>query len=94
MNNFDCLIRLSPIPISAISGTGTGELLDLVCSGLKKIEVLLLLIFSFLGYQLLLKGVVYKPVSNPYTNSLIPLPCMLHLPIFSDDAMYLMCFFF
>lgn len=39
MNNFGCLIRLSPIPISAISGTGTGELLDLVCSGLKKIEV-------------------------------------------------------
>ncbi|XP_062171688.1 uncharacterized protein LOC133877417 isoform X2 [Alnus glutinosa] len=28
----------SPLPISAISGTGTGELLDLVCSGLKKIE--------------------------------------------------------
>ncbi|KAL8129337.1 hypothetical protein V2J09_018492 [Rumex salicifolius] len=25
----------SPIPVSAISGTGTGELLDLVCSGLK-----------------------------------------------------------
>ncbi|XP_018830944.1 GTPase Der isoform X1 [Juglans regia] len=28
----------SPLPISALSGTGTGELLDLVCSGLKKIE--------------------------------------------------------
>ncbi|XVF69644.1 hypothetical protein PTKIN_Ptkin11bG0098300 [Pterospermum kingtungense] len=28
----------SPLPISALSGTGTGKLLDLVCSGLKKIE--------------------------------------------------------
>ncbi|XP_074292507.1 uncharacterized protein LOC141619389 [Silene latifolia] len=28
----------SPLPISAISGTGTGELLDLVCSGLTKVE--------------------------------------------------------
>uniref|UniRef100_A0A7N0TTE9 GTPase Der n=2 Tax=Kalanchoe fedtschenkoi TaxID=63787 RepID=A0A7N0TTE9_KALFE len=28
----------SPLPISAVSGTGTGELLDLVCSGLKKVE--------------------------------------------------------
>ncbi|KAG6632468.1 GTPase Der isoform X1 [Carya illinoinensis] len=28
----------SPLPISALSGTGTGELLDLVCSGLQKIE--------------------------------------------------------
>ncbi|GER46053.1 GTPase Der [Striga asiatica] len=28
----------SPIPISAISGTGTGELLDSVCSQLKRIE--------------------------------------------------------
>ncbi|KAL5830920.1 hypothetical protein ACOSQ4_016274 [Xanthoceras sorbifolium] len=28
----------SPLPISAISGTGTGELLDLVCSELKKVE--------------------------------------------------------
>lgn len=28
----------SPLPISAISGSGTGELLDLVCSQLKKIE--------------------------------------------------------
>lgn len=31
-------LGLSPLPISAISGTGTGELLDLVCSELKKIE--------------------------------------------------------
>ncbi|KAM7278285.1 hypothetical protein ACFE04_005419 [Oxalis oulophora] len=31
-------LGLSPLPISALSGTGTGELLDLVCSGLKKIE--------------------------------------------------------
>ncbi|KAK9939707.1 hypothetical protein M0R45_016396 [Rubus argutus] len=31
-------LGFSPLPISAISGTGTGELLDLVCSGLKKIE--------------------------------------------------------
>ncbi|GMI74258.1 embryo defective 2738 [Hibiscus trionum] len=31
-------LGFSPIPISALSGTGTGELLDLVCSGLKKIE--------------------------------------------------------
>ncbi|CAI9106442.1 OLC1v1005597C2 [Oldenlandia corymbosa var. corymbosa] len=31
-------LGFSPIPISAISGTGTGELLDLVCSGLKKVE--------------------------------------------------------
>ena len=36
---FDWSIRFSPLPISAVSGTGTGELLDLVCSGLKKIEV-------------------------------------------------------
>ncbi|CAJ1933219.1 unnamed protein product [Sphenostylis stenocarpa] len=27
-----------PLPISAISGTRTGELLDLVCSGLEKVE--------------------------------------------------------
>ncbi|KAK3205294.1 hypothetical protein Dsin_019340 [Dipteronia sinensis] len=27
-----------PLPISALSGTGTGELLDLVCSELKKVE--------------------------------------------------------
>ncbi|XP_056169421.1 uncharacterized protein LOC115675186 isoform X1 [Syzygium oleosum] len=31
-------LGLSPLPISAISGSGTGELLDLICSGLKKIE--------------------------------------------------------
>ncbi|XP_057456186.1 uncharacterized protein LOC130747309 isoform X1 [Lotus japonicus] len=31
-------LGFEPIPISAISGTGTGELLDLVCSGLKKVE--------------------------------------------------------
>ncbi|KAL9296559.1 hypothetical protein ACSQ67_022455 [Phaseolus vulgaris] len=31
-------IRFEPLPISAISGTGTGELLDLVCSGLQKFE--------------------------------------------------------
>uniref|UniRef100_A0A6N2L3N7 GTPase Der n=1 Tax=Salix viminalis TaxID=40686 RepID=A0A6N2L3N7_SALVM len=31
-------LGLSPLPISALSGTGTGELLDLVCSGLGKIE--------------------------------------------------------
>ncbi|XP_021728977.1 uncharacterized protein LOC110696023 [Chenopodium quinoa] len=31
-------LGLSPIPVSAISGSGTGELLDLVCSGLTKIE--------------------------------------------------------
>ncbi|KAL5566644.1 hypothetical protein UlMin_029808 [Ulmus minor] len=31
-------LGLSPLAISALSGTGTGELLDLVCSGLKKIE--------------------------------------------------------
>ena len=36
---FEWSIRFSPLPISAVSGTGTGELLDLVCSGLKKIEV-------------------------------------------------------
>lgn len=30
------VFRFSPLPISAISGTGTGELLDIVCSGLKK----------------------------------------------------------
>jgi hypothetical protein len=32
--------RFAPLPISAITGTGTGELLDLVCSELKKFEVL------------------------------------------------------
>ncbi|KEH30215.1 putative GTP-binding protein EngA [Medicago truncatula] len=31
-------LGLEPIPISAISGTGTGDLLDLVCSGLQKVE--------------------------------------------------------
>ncbi|XVE78886.1 hypothetical protein DITRI_Ditri14bG0014200 [Diplodiscus trichospermus] len=31
-------LGFSPVPISALSGTGTGELLDLVCSGLKKVE--------------------------------------------------------
>ncbi|KAG8653079.1 GTPase Der [Manihot esculenta] len=31
-------LGLSPLPISALSGTGTGELLDLVCSQLAKIE--------------------------------------------------------
>ncbi|KAL9233658.1 hypothetical protein vseg_008624 [Gypsophila vaccaria] len=31
-------LGFSPLPISAISGTGTGELLDLVCSGLIKVE--------------------------------------------------------
>ncbi|KAJ4724266.1 GTPase Der [Melia azedarach] len=31
-------LGFSPLPISALSGTGTGELLDLVCSGLKKVE--------------------------------------------------------
>lgn len=31
-------LGFSPLPISAISGTGTGELLDLVCSELKKVE--------------------------------------------------------
>ncbi|KAL3529857.1 hypothetical protein ACH5RR_009179 [Cinchona calisaya] len=31
-------LGFSPIPISAISGTGTGELLDLICSGLEKAE--------------------------------------------------------
>ncbi|XP_074579297.1 uncharacterized protein LOC141835820 isoform X2 [Curcuma longa] len=33
-------LGFSPIPISAISGTGTGELLDLVCSELKATEAL------------------------------------------------------
>lgn len=32
-------LGLSPLPISAISGTGTGELLDLVSTELKKVEV-------------------------------------------------------
>jgi hypothetical protein len=31
--------RFSPLPISAITGTGTGDLLDLVCSELTKFEV-------------------------------------------------------
>lgn len=31
-------LGFSPLPISALSGTGTGELLDLVCSELKKVE--------------------------------------------------------
>ncbi|KAK9274190.1 hypothetical protein L1049_019004 [Liquidambar formosana] len=31
-------LGFSPLPISAVSGTGTGELLDLVCSGLKNIQ--------------------------------------------------------
>ncbi|XP_020970994.1 uncharacterized protein LOC107624757 isoform X4 [Arachis ipaensis] len=31
-------LGFEPIPISAISGTGTGDLLDLVCLGLQKVE--------------------------------------------------------
>ncbi|CAJ2678948.1 unnamed protein product [Trifolium pratense] len=31
-------LGFEPIPISAISGSGTGELLDLVCSGIQKVE--------------------------------------------------------
>ncbi|GMN26359.1 hypothetical protein TIFTF001_001266 [Ficus carica] len=31
-------LGFSPLPVSALSGTGTGELLDIVCSGLIKIE--------------------------------------------------------
>ncbi|KAI7730848.1 hypothetical protein M8C21_002069, partial [Ambrosia artemisiifolia] len=31
-------LGFSPLPVSAVSGTGTGELLDLVCAGLGKIE--------------------------------------------------------
>lgn len=53
--NSYCTNRFSPLPISALSGTGTGELLDLVCSGLEKIEVirlydlpLLTILFHFL----------------------------------------------
>ena len=42
---FGYSIRLSPFPISAISGTGTGELLEVLCSGLKKIKVCDLFIF-------------------------------------------------
>lgn len=33
-------LGFSPLPISAITGTGTGDLLDLVCSELRKFEVL------------------------------------------------------
>lgn len=39
---FPWFTRFSPLPISAISGSGTGELLDLVCSQLEKMEVKLL----------------------------------------------------
>ncbi|KAG5592072.1 hypothetical protein H5410_042586, partial [Solanum commersonii] len=28
----------NPLPIFAFFGTGTGELLDLICSGIKKVE--------------------------------------------------------
>ncbi|XP_058766415.1 uncharacterized protein LOC131640015 [Vicia villosa] len=31
-------LGFEPIPVSAISGSGTGELLDLVCSGIQKVE--------------------------------------------------------
>lgn len=31
-------LGFSPMPISAISGTGTGDLLDVICSGLNKVE--------------------------------------------------------
>ncbi|KAG7035859.1 der [Cucurbita argyrosperma subsp. argyrosperma] len=31
-------LGFTPLPVSALSGTGTGELLDLVCSGLQKVE--------------------------------------------------------
>ncbi|KAH0648279.1 hypothetical protein KY285_033527 [Solanum tuberosum] len=33
-------VRSNPLPIFAFSGTGTGELLDLICSRIKKVEVL------------------------------------------------------
>ncbi|XP_010498493.1 PREDICTED: uncharacterized protein LOC104776175 [Camelina sativa] len=33
-------LGFTPIPISALSGTGTGELLDLVISGLNKLEIM------------------------------------------------------
>ncbi|XP_047317854.1 GTPase Der [Impatiens glandulifera] len=32
-------LGFQPFPVSAISGTGTGELLDLVCSAMQKVEV-------------------------------------------------------
>ncbi|XP_016509858.1 uncharacterized protein LOC107827276 [Nicotiana tabacum] len=31
-------LGFDPLPVSALSGTGTGELLDLLCSGIKKVE--------------------------------------------------------
>lgn len=45
---FSKLIRFSPLPISAITGTGTEELLDLVCSGIEKIEVFAVQIVIFI----------------------------------------------
>lgn len=40
LTSFISFIRFDPFPISALSGTGTGELLDLVCAGIEKVEVL------------------------------------------------------
>lgn len=44
---FSPLLRFSPLPISAITGTGIEELLDLVCSGIEKIEVFAMQIAIF-----------------------------------------------
>ncbi|CAI0450007.1 unnamed protein product [Linum tenue] len=38
VSDFWTLGSFSPLPISALSGTGTGELLDLVCSGLEDLH--------------------------------------------------------
>ncbi|GAB4835210.1 hypothetical protein Ancab_000119 [Ancistrocladus abbreviatus] len=38
MSPMSVISRYLPIPVSAISGTGTGELLDLVCSRLERIK--------------------------------------------------------
>lgn len=61
--------RYSPLSISAISGSGTGELLDLVCSQLEKIEVYVSFAmgkdagsFLFIKYFYFLVQLVEQPI--------------------------------
>ena len=61
---FDWSIRFSPLPISAVSGTGTGELLDLVCSGLKKIEVCMSKSWISNSYRVFVSVLQFDEIGN------------------------------
>ena len=101
MNNFGCITRLSPLPISAISGTGTGELLDLVCSGLKKIEVCYFFLSFFFSWVLVTAGIscfreFYVSLSVTFTlNSLYrPTIVVFFLLILSMNKECLACYIY